>query len=1062
MKETTIIIIILLLYGIGIPQICAQTTSASSNLVAQAIPDRTVSYSVKDLGVFKPIIWGLDLAWLSESNVKRGLAFMGSDQVDLIRSSFTPTAPLVNNQLQAAELNTLNQRLNIIDLLGSHTKVVLNCDHPSVNSWFKGNASNWAQLIEVTTRLHEAHGRTVVTVSPFNEPDYSATGQGNVTDFYSIIGVLRSNSYFDNIRISGGNTLNCDQALPWYNQLKDRLDEGNTHQLAGSFDNYAGFYQTVRANGDHATNDELHNVMEAMVGSEYGMQSGIWWGTAELARGEFVKATDGVRLGYAEHRPNWTAASVYRHVNGKVQAFGGTSERQAVTTTYRYVSKDRDVYYDGYGPQREYSLVLPGGTGYQQGQTNAERVVNITWGEDIQPVINGRYVLVNRNSGKVMEVAGGSMDAGANLQQGSNTGAAYQQWDVNPVDSRVGGDFSYFTLANARSGKSPDILNFSLDNGANVIVWDNVKSGNQQWYLDYAEDGWFYIRSRHSAKCLDVDNASTAEGANVFQWDKLGGTNQQWRFLPVGAPVEFTAPSAPNNLVAKANAESIALNWTASSETDLEGYTIFRSESAGGVYSTIARNVKTISFVDNSVLSGTKYFYKIKAVDKSLNRSNYSNEVSATATGENNLVASLQFDGNTLDNSINFNQGATYGSISYTQGKIGSGAITLNGANSFVQLPATLANQQEITVATWVYWNGGSSWQRIFDFGNGENENMFLSPSSGSSQLLFSIKNGGVEQSINAPALSSGVWSHVAVTLSATGASMYVNGKQVAESNAITISPLDFKPVLNYIGRSQFSDPLLNGRVDDFRVYNYALTADEIAELSLPNDNVIIEVIGETCPDKNNGQIKITAKADLNYSIRVNGTPYVFTNKTFLLTNLAAAKYDICVAVTGTNFVQCYAVEIPKSSAVSGKTVVSSDKLQVEIQSGTAPYQIVVNGELQFETNNNNFEVVVKPGDILEVKTAKVCEGKLSKTITLFDTVRAFPNPTSGQFDIYLPTNEDSITIGIYSADAKLISTSDYPIENGKVHLNIEKEPTGIYFVKVQSNPAETIQIIKK
>lgn len=36
-----------------------------------------------------------------------------------------------------------------------------------------------------------------------------------------------------------GNTLNSDQALPWYNYLKDQLDEGNTHQLAGSFDNFA-------------------------------------------------------------------------------------------------------------------------------------------------------------------------------------------------------------------------------------------------------------------------------------------------------------------------------------------------------------------------------------------------------------------------------------------------------------------------------------------------------------------------------------------------------------------------------------------------------------------------------------------------------------------------------------------------------------------------------------------------------------------------------------------------------------------------------------------------------
>ena len=108
---------------------------------------------------------------------------------------------------------------------------------------------------------------------------------------------------------------------------------------------------------------------------------------------------------------------------------------------------------------------------------------------------------------------------------------------------------------------------------------------------------------------------------------------------------------------------------------------------------------------------------------------------------------------------------------------------------------------------------------------------MFLTPNNGSGQLRFAIKNGGSEQQLNSSALVSGKWNHVAVTLAEDAARMYLNGEQVSESNAITISPIDFKPVLNYIGRSQFSDPLLNGYIDDFRVYNYALTANEIAEI---------------------------------------------------------------------------------------------------------------------------------------------------------------------------------------------------------------------------------------
>ena len=835
MKIRLVSAVIALVFGIGMTHLIAQTqvTSASYNLVAQPVPDRTVLFSVADSGVSKPIIWGLDLAWLSESNIRRGVAFMGADRVDVVRSSFRPTSALVNGDLSTAEIDTLNQRIRIINAwLGTNTKVVLNSDHPRVDASFKGNAANWAQLIDATTRRHQEAGRTVVTVSPFNEPDYSSTGQGTITDFYNIAGVLKQNARFSNIRISGGNTLNTDQALPWYNTLRDRLDEGNTHQLAGTFDNYATFYQTVRANCDHATNDELHNVMEAMVGVEYGMQTGIWWGTAELARGEFVKASDGNRLGYAEHRPNWTAASVYRNLEGKIQAFGGTSERQATSTTYRFLSKGRDVYYDGYGPQREYTMALPGGTGYQTGQTNAERVVNITWGDDIQPVINGRYVLVNRNSGKVMEAFGST------LRQNTSTGATNQQWNVTPVDSRVGGDFSYFTFTAVSSAKAADLLNFSLDNGGSITMWDETKGANQQWYLDYAQDGWYYIRSRHSAKCLEVASASKYAGASIQQWDKDSGTNQQWRFLPVGTTIEFVAPVAPSNLVATSNAASIRLDWAANSEADIAGYTIFRSDSVGGTYNTIARNVTTTAFVDNTTLTGWQYFYKVKAVDKALNRSPYSIEVSATATGSNDLIAHYKFEGNTLDSTIQLNNCATNVGPSFVAGKVGSQALLFNGSTAFVQLPATVANQKEMTIATWVYLNGSSSGQHIFDFGNSATEYMYLTPKATLGGLRFAIKNGGAEQQLNATALSTGKWSHVAVTLSASGATMYVNGVQVSTSNTVTISPLDLKPALNYIGRSQTTtNPLLNGTIDDFRIYNYAMTATQVAQLpGLPSD----------------------------------------------------------------------------------------------------------------------------------------------------------------------------------------------------------------------------------
>ena len=51
------------------------------------------------------------------------------------------------------------------------------------------------------------------------------------------------------------------------------------------------------------------------------MQVSMWWGVAEWTRGNFVKACQGRRIGYAENIRNWTAASVYRRQDGEVKGF---------------------------------------------------------------------------------------------------------------------------------------------------------------------------------------------------------------------------------------------------------------------------------------------------------------------------------------------------------------------------------------------------------------------------------------------------------------------------------------------------------------------------------------------------------------------------------------------------------------------------------------------------------------------------------------------------------------------------------------------------------------------
>lgn len=284
-------------FGLGY----AQTASTSDNIQAEPIADRNVIFDTSDLGISKTVEFGADLAWANEQNFRRAIRFMGLDQIDVVRASFQPTYPLIDGVgLTQEQIDDLNWRLYLINTyVGPNTDLALNCDHPWVDDWYVGVPENWEQLIQATAQAFIDAGHNIISVAPFNEPDYG-WGQGTQQDMYDITNLLNTNTFFDDIRLSGGNTLSCDEALSWYNYMVPAgVNEGNTHQLAGSFDSFSEFFTTVSGNGDHATDDELHNVVEGLVGYEYGMETGIWWGAADLARGEMVKAFDGERIGYA-------------------------------------------------------------------------------------------------------------------------------------------------------------------------------------------------------------------------------------------------------------------------------------------------------------------------------------------------------------------------------------------------------------------------------------------------------------------------------------------------------------------------------------------------------------------------------------------------------------------------------------------------------------------------------------------------------------------------------------------------------------------------------------------
>jgi chitinase len=141
------------------------------------------------------------------------------------------------------------------------------------------------------------------------------------------------------------------------------------------------------------------------------------------------------------------------------------------------------------------------------------------------PVAGQAYNVINKNSGKALDVKDQSTVNGGGIQQWSLVvGQANQQWTFIST-----GSGSYYIMSKS-SGKVLDDTGWSTTAGTPVQQWSEVSGQtDQQWSLVSAGSGFYYIKNVFSGDVLDVTGQSTADGALVQQWTQVTGqANQEW------------------------------------------------------------------------------------------------------------------------------------------------------------------------------------------------------------------------------------------------------------------------------------------------------------------------------------------------------------------------------------------------------------------------------------------------------------------------------------------------------------------------------------------------------
>ncbi len=340
----------------------------------------------------------------------------------------------------------------------------------------------------------------------------------------------------------------------------------------------------------------------------------------------------------------------------------------------------------------------------------------------------------------------------------------------------------------------------------------------------------------------------------------------------------FAVPEDIQGLRVSGGANSASLRWQFAYDTY---YKVLRSDKENGSYVVIADKVDATSYHDEGLTNGQTYYYKVVPFNAA-GEGNVSAVLSATP--EAGKYMHLSFDeneGNVAYDEWGGNDGTFFNNASYVEGRNGGHAAKLTkGSKSYVELPkGAVSRLGDFTIAVWVKLpsNGG----RLFDFGNGGSTFMMGAVKGSSLRYKITCAKGTFDYTAPAPWIwSSEGWNHFVMTQKGKDVKFYLNGELTAEAtNEAEVYPKDLGiTTQNWLGRSQWSsDAYCDHIYDDFRIYNYAVEADDVKFLF--EDKEI--VTGITLTEVHSHDVKNDAIYDL-MGRKVSSTKNITTKGVYI------------------------------------------------------------------------------------------------------------------------------------------------------------------------------------
>ncbi|RCV64105.1 PKD repeat-containing protein [Methanophagales archaeon] len=344
--------------------------------------------------------------------------------------------------------------------------------------------------------------------------------------------------------------------------------------------------------------------------------------------------------------------------------------------------------------------------------------------------------------------------------------------------------------------------------------------------------------------------------------------------LTAEASQDTTPPAAVTDLATSdPSSHSITLTWTAPGDDEDTGtatkYDIRYSTSAitGANWDSAVQCTdeptpqeagSTETFTVTGLSPDKAYYFALKTADEVTNWSDISNSASGTTTEEQiELACYLGFDegsGNTAeDTSGNNNEGTIHGA-SWAEGKLGK-ALSFDGTNDYVDCgrDTSLKITGAITVEAWVKWTGDGNPYFVTKTGGSAKRSYDLSGNAdGTVEFRVGDSDCKTFKSSGTTPIPAGKWVYLVGTYEPSNyVRLFVNGA-LAEEDTTSIPAAQGENGLSwYIGSREGNQGWFKGIIDEVKIYNGALSAEEIRANyeANPTNNQPTAIIDSITPD---------------------------------------------------------------------------------------------------------------------------------------------------------------------------------------------------------------------